>query len=160
MNLKLPWQRTPPVDLLTSKLLDESIFYQSFMRDLNSCKEEVIIESPFIASWRVARLLPALQRLAHRGVRIIVNTRDPATHCLPFDEQARGAIAELQQLGADVFFTGNHHRKLAVIDNRILYEGSLNILSQSNSCEVMRRIESVELAREMRRFLRLRKLYF
>ncbi len=38
------------------------------------------------------------------------------------------------------------HRKLAVIDANIVWEGSLNILSQARSAEFMRRIVSFEIA--------------
>jgi len=53
--------------------------------------------------------------------------------------------------------TGNHHRKLAILDRNILWEGSLNILSQRHSREIMRRIENEELSLEMFNFLKLQK---
>jgi hypothetical protein len=71
--------------------------------------------------------------------------------------EASQAIAVLQDIGAEVLFTGGHHRKLAILDRRVLWEGSLNILSQNDSCEIMRRIESEELAREMYYFVGLDK---
>ncbi len=43
------------------------------------------------------------------------------------------------------------------IDQNILWEGSLNILSQTRSQEIMRRIESKDLALEMFNFLKLEK---
>jgi hypothetical protein len=55
----------------------------------------------------------------------------------------------MQSIGVDVYMTVGHHRKLAVIDKSILWEGSLNILSQYDSCEVMRRIRSKEWAKEV-----------
>ena len=67
-------------------------------------------------------------------------------------EEAHRAIASLQKRGIHVLFTGGHHRKLVVLDRSILYEGSLNVLSQNNSCEVMRRIESTQLAWQMIHF--------
>ena len=39
--------------LLTSQLYDEHSFYQKFIKDLASCKNEVIIESPYITSERM-----------------------------------------------------------------------------------------------------------
>ncbi len=63
----------------------------------------------------------------------------------------------LQELGVEVLITGGHHRKLAIIDQQILYEGSLNILSQNDSCEVMRRIYSEQLADQMLVFVGLEK---
>jgi hypothetical protein len=62
-------------------------------------------------------------------------------------------------MGVEILYTGNHHRKLAIVNRKILYEGSLNILSQSDSCEVMRRIESTGLAEQMIRFIGLKKWY-
>ena len=49
-----------------------------------------------------------------------------------------------------VFITkNNHHCKLAFIDRNVLWEGSLNILSQTNSREIMRRIEGENHAPKM-----------
>lgn len=71
--------------------------------------------------------------------------------------QAKQGIIALQDMGAVVLFTGGHHRKLAIIDRRIFYEGSLNILSQNASCEIMRRMDSEALASQMLDFLCLEK---
>jgi len=59
-------------------------------------------------------------------------------------------------MGVQTFLcSGNHHRKLAIIDRKILWEGSLNILSQNNSREIMRRIEGEAFATELFEFLNL-----
>ena len=84
--------------------------------------------------------------------KVTVNTRDPIEHDAPFDTQANEAIARLQRIGVEVLFTGGHHRKLAILDRKVLWEGSLNILSQNDSCEIMRRIGSRQLAEQMVQF--------
>jgi hypothetical protein len=144
-----------PTDLLTSTLHDESTFYRAFMRDLSSCISEAVIESPFITGNRVASLLPIFKKMRSRQVRITVNTRHPSEHEAPYDAQAWRAIEQMQDMGIEVLFTGGHHRKLAIIDRRILWEGSLNVLSQNDSCEIMRRIESEAMATQMLRFVKL-----
>lgn len=143
-------RNTATPELAHSKLFNEETFYPALMKDLKSCGSELIIESPFITSRRLDQLLPTLQKMKQRKVRIIVNTRDPHEH----DEdrrrdEAHRAVARLQREGVHVLYTGGHHRKLIVIDRAILYEGSLNVLSQNDSCEIMRRIESTRLAWEM-----------
>jgi len=146
--------RRQPTDLLTSTLYDEKTFYGSFISDLKHCQQEVIIESPFITNKRVSQLLLTLEKLKKRKVRITINTRDPEEHDSDYMRyEAREALSTLQHLGIHVMFTESHHRKLAIIDRRVLYEGSLNILSQNNSREVMRRIESVQLSWQMARFV-------
>ncbi|MGD8373404.1 MAG: phospholipase D-like domain-containing protein [Candidatus Woesebacteria bacterium] len=133
-----------PADLLSSKLYDQDTFYPAFMKDLASCHSEVVIECPFITNRRLKTLLPTLEKLKSRRVRIAINTRDPRTHDEGrWQDDAHEAISKLQHMGVQVLYTGNHHRKVAILDRNILYEGSLNILSQNDSCEVMRRIESM-----------------
>lgn len=142
-----------PVDLLRSKLYDQDTFYPTFLKDLANCHSEVILECPFITSRRLKTLLPTLEKLKARKVRVAINTRDPRTHDEGYwQEDAHEAIARMQHMGIQVLYTGNHHRKIAILDRQILYEGSLNILSQNNSSEVMRRIESTQLAWQMVRF--------
>lgn len=145
---------TSPTDLLSSKLFSEETFYDTFTKDLNGCLHEVIIESPFITNCRLWQLFPVFKKLKERKVRVIINTRDPHEHDdLYKRDEAHHAIAELQLIGVQVVYIEGHHRKLAIIDRQILYEGSLNILSQKQSREVMRRIVSPELAWQMARFV-------
>ena len=70
------------------------------------------------------------------------------------DEQSEAEIQELEAVGVQVFLcTGNHHRKLAIIDRNILWEGSLNILSQMKSREFMRRLEDGGFAGDLFNFI-------
>src|ERR1700722_16641537 len=131
--------RSPsPQDLLTSDLYDERTFYAAFIRDLKRCKREVIIESPYMTMPRTLQLKPVLKKLAKKGVKVRVNTRFPKHHDKLLCIQAWKATKELKSVGAQVFyFHDYHHRKLAILDGRIMYEGSLNILSQNKSREFM-----------------------
>ena len=154
MNLLRLFRKTSN-SLSASSLYDQRTFYKAFIRDLSLCKSEAVIESPFITSNRVASLLPIFRKMRCRNIRIVVNTRHPNEHESPYDKQAWDNIELLQQIGVEVLFTGSHHRKLAVFDRQILWEGSLNILSQYDSCEIMRRIDSIELTKRMLSFTKL-----
>lgn len=146
-------------DLIDSKLFSDNNFYPAFQKDLQRCQHEAIIESPFMTRRRLDTLLPILRKLKARRVRIIVNTRDPLSCDDNYmREDASRAISTLQHMGVQVLFTGKHHRKLAILDRSILWEGSLNILSQNDSCEIMRRIESTSLAWQMVKFIDIDKL--
>lgn len=159
MKLSLPLfhSRKSSTKLLTSKLFNEKTFYPALLKDLAKCRSEVIIESPFLTTRRVTMILPILIRLRSRGIKVIVNTRNPLEQEGHMRLEAERSIELLQDVGATVLITGGHHRKLAIIDRKVLWEGSLNILSQNDSSEVMRRIESAQLAREMIEFTCLNK---
>ena len=124
-----------------------------FVNDLKNAKKTVLIESPFITTKRTNELLPIFRALRYRGVQVIVNTRNPEEHDDDYRQQAIKAIYYMQELNVKVLYTVKHHRKLSIIDGETLWEGSLNILSQNDSCEIMRRSESKQLAREMMRFI-------
>ena|SRR5665213_16487 len=153
--------KTSPQNLLTSKLFDEHSFYEAFIHDLRRSKSEVIIESPYITCRRVNQLLPILKKLVKHGVKITINTRNPQHHDELLRIQAYMAFKILEPAGVKIrTFNDYHHRKIAAIDGKILYEGSLNILSQCHSREIMRRIESEVLTKQMIRFLGLKRFYW
>ena len=138
-----------------SGLFDEKTFYKKFISDLLDCKKEVIIESPFITKTRMQMLYPVFEVLIKRGVNVTVVTRDPYEHTELYKYQSELIIHRFEELGVQVLLcVGNHHRKLAILDRKILWEGSLNILSQTKSREIMRRIDSKQTAVEMFDFLK------
>ncbi len=102
-------------------------------------------------------LLPIFRKLRKRGVSIVINTRDPHEHDAEYEYQATLAVYEMQKIGITVLYTGTLHRKLAIIDSEILWEGILNIFSQNDSCEIMRRVESEYLSKQMIEFIGLVK---
>ncbi len=144
--------------LIHSELHDETTFYQRFVQDLDRAKEEVIIESPFISAARMRMLYPIIAKLINRNIKVYIFTRDPSEHNEEYDDQAEFEIQRFERIGVQVLIcAGNHHRKLAIIDREVLWEGSLNILSQFHSREIMRRIKGKSIALQMFKFLNLEK---
>lgn len=142
-----------------SKLFTQSDFYTRFMRDLKHCQKEAIIESPYITASRMELLYPIFNELLSRKVRIHIITRDPVDHDDEYmRDQATNEILYCMELGINVvLLKGYHHRKIAILDRNILWEGSLNVLSYKNSQEIMRRIEDKDSANQMFSFLKLGK---
>lgn len=139
--------------LTNTSLYDQDTFYKQFSRDLLAARREVIIESPFITTKRMNVLLPIFAKMCRRNIRIIVNTRNPEDHDGDYYYQALDAVAAMQDMGITVLYTSGHHRKLAIIDRETVYEGSLNILSFSDSCEIMRKMVSIPIANELCKFI-------
>jgi len=138
----------------TTTLHDEKTFYKAFVRDIDRASEEIIIESPFITSSRMKTLWPSIKGAYVRGVKLYIITRDPNDHGDGYEMQSEREIEAMEALGIQVLLcTGNHHRKLAIIDRKILWEGSLNILSQTHSREIMRRLDGGGFAVDMFKFL-------
>ena len=144
-------------DLLKSSLFDETTFYKAFANDLRSANKSVIIESPYLTERRAIQFSKLFKKLKKRGVSVRINTRNPRHHDKTLEIQAWRAMKILRTNGAKVYICSDmRHRKLAVIDDCILWDGSLNILSQSRSKEIMRRTDSATLCRQMVTFTNLR----
>lgn len=144
--------------LFESKLFDELSFYQTFFQDLQNCEKEIVIESPFITYKRAKMFDRIFENLLEKGVKVYIITRDPREHDENLEVQSEEAIQYFESIGVQVLIcAGNHHRKLAILDRKVLWEGSLNILSQTRSREIMRRIKSRVLATEMFNFLKLER---
>lgn len=142
-------------EIFNSTIYNEVTFYKRFIEDLYHAEEEVIIESPFISTKRLTRLLPVFETLIKRNIQVFIITRDPLENDPTMAEHAEKGIRYFEDLGVQVLIIkGGFHRKLAIIDRKIHWEGSLNILSQSNSREFMRRIASCELTDELFKFLK------
>ena len=140
-----------------TQMYDEQSFYRAFQKDLYSARKSVIIESPFITLRRIEELLPVITKLRRKGVSVTVNTRNPIEHEEEYEMQALVAIEKLQGLGVKVLYTVKHHRKLAIIDGMVAWNGSLNILSQHDSCEIMWRVVSKGIEDKLLGFIKLTK---
>ncbi len=140
--------------MIKTSLHDEKTFFSKFLTDLENSQNEVIIESPFITISRMKTFWPVFRRLVARGVKVYIVTRDPREHTNGYEDQSEVEIQEFEAVGIQVLLcTGNHHRKLAIIDRKILWEGSLNILSQAKSREFMRRLEDGGFAVDLFNFI-------
>lgn len=130
-------------------------FWPAFERDLSNAQARVIIQSPFIASRRVAKLQHGVSKLVERNVRLCFFLQAPNRyksfrewyHSLTVQEQRQAddvmrAIEWLESQGVHINLRSRIHEKLAVVDKSILWEGSLNILSHRDTKERMRRIRS------------------
>ena len=108
-------------ELCASRLFDNDTFYREFIRDLVHANHSIYIESPFITTKRTGMLLTMLRQARQRGIQITVNTRPPYEHDGKYISQAYVAVQDMQSIGITVLYTVKHHRKIAIIDDEILW---------------------------------------
>jgi hypothetical protein len=127
----------------------DASFLDAFRSDLAESAEHVTIFSPFLSPNRAIHYYPAFQVLSSRNVVIDVYARpkmeQPSSLCDTFDTVERGLI----RAGVRFHTRPTMHEKVGVIDETILWHGSLNILSHNDTRESMLRIESADVAREV-----------
>lgn len=119
-------------------LFNETTFWTAFRQDLERAKEKVIIVSPFVRQARFQTVKSYLSKFVEGGgiVEAIISQE-------PYN---KGTLNEIEAMlcgaGWKVRVIKGIHQKVAIIDDNICWEGSLNILSFANSKELMRRFQS------------------
>jgi hypothetical protein len=134
---------------MTSSIYNEKEFWKAFLLDMLGARARVIIQSPFVSAFRLKLLADAFQELSRRNIPTCIfvqeqsSWNDEALGLTPQNtysqKETRLAFEMLQSWGAHINLKTKIHRKLAVIDGQVLWEGSLNILSHYNGLEHMRR---------------------
>jgi superfamily I DNA and/or RNA helicase len=134
-------------------LYTEKNFWARFFQDLKMVKERFIVLSPFVSLRRSSILMDYFRAMKSRGIEIRIYTRPKSQQIGEMANQANIVIEQLRDIGAKVIERRNMHQKVAILDNIIAWEGSLNILSHRDSGEHMRRFESPSAIEEIIRSL-------
>ena len=124
-------------------------FWPSFINDLSKAKSSLIIFSPFLTSSRIGKLHLIFSELKEKSVAIFVITLPPDEQPALMSADARNVVAKLKEMGIIVKFRNNMHEKIALIDKKIKWIGSLNILSHNLRKEYMERMEGEESIKEI-----------
>lgn len=130
-------------------IFDNTDFLPVFNNDTLTAQREMLIVSPFVTRRRTLQMMQHLEIALRNGIRIIVVTR-PVEECRELDQSALvGTFAILQDAGVDMIFRSNIHQKFAVLDQKIVWYGSINLLSFGSAEESIMRLESPNIANEL-----------
>ena len=114
-----------------------------------AAKKEILIVSPRLHPGKVKRFLDALLEAHGRGVSVCIHTKNPDELKLDMQEGARAAAALLEEYNFSVEYKPGLYQKLAVIDNEIVWYGSMDLLAYSRSEENFMRVKDSYVAGEL-----------
>ncbi|ROQ90904.1 topoisomerase-like DNA binding C4 zinc finger protein [Desulfosoma caldarium] len=134
-------------------VFNESTFYPAFLMDLARVRESIVIFSPFATPNGTARWADPLRVALARGVKARIVTRPPTEFGGGSSNEVVELVQSLRRLGVKVDLRARMHEKLAILDGRILWHGSLNILSHRDTHESMLRFESPAVCQQLTRLL-------
>ena len=129
-----------------SMIYDVNSFVPVMKNDFAEAKKEILIVSPFLRKKRIETILEWLKEPIHAGISITVVTRPPNSYKDPKPIQE---CIDLLQSSVSVITKPNIHQKFILIDNRLVWYGSINLLSYGSSEESIMRLDSRELASEL-----------
>lgn len=124
-------------------------FLEVYNNDILSAKKEIVIASPFISKVGLSRTIEDFKYLVNKGINIIIITRKIEI----FNENSKGRIKKVYELliknGVKLVFKPDVYKKFALIDEKIVWYGNINLLNFEKSEESIMRLESFEIAQEL-----------
>ena len=127
-------------------IFDNLNFAQVYSTDIIVAQREIVIVSPFLSHRRIKA---SIALLVAAKAKVTVITHPPENY--PNKDRARitACIATLVNSGILIKTKENTHQKFAVIDQRLVWYGSINLLSYGSAEESIMRIESLGIAGEL-----------
>ena len=130
-------------------IYDGRSFLQKFTQDLENAVHEVRIISPFMRRNRLQNLKPLLEKCTQSGTTVIVTTRPTEDFAGDNQMQTQENLAFLQNLGVQIDLRSGFHQKFTIVDQKIVWYGSVNFLSFGTAEESLMRFESADIAGEL-----------
>jgi superfamily I DNA and/or RNA helicase len=145
-------------EALKNGLFHEGDFQAACIADIRNAKQSIVIYSPFYTPQRIATYADLFRLKIEEGVGIRCVTRTPANNPAIPHEQSTELLDALEQIGCIVDTRWGMHEKALIIDDQVVWFGSLNALSHNGKTqEVMTRIEGNGLARQLLIFLSIER---
>jgi phosphatidylserine/phosphatidylglycerophosphate/cardiolipin synthase-like enzyme len=136
-------------DAPTNLIFNKDDFFPVYLRDIAVASRHVLIISPFVTKQRMRQMMGHFNDLLNKQIKITVITR-PADD---YDENRKAMLSDLFSIvetdGIQMIYKSNIHQKFAIIDNKITWYGSINLLSFGYSEETIMRLESSSIANEL-----------
>lgn len=134
-----------PLDII----FDKDNFLPVFNQDINAANQEIVIVSPFVRKMRTLQMTKLLNVVFEKKIRVVIVTR-PKEDFKPKDHATiQRTLDLLTDCGARVVFKSNIHQKFAVMDQKVVWYGSINLLSYGSALESVMRLESTNIANEL-----------
>ena len=140
---------------VSGELYTERNFWAQFLQDIKRVKQRLIILSPFVSVRRSGMFMDYFRAMIGRGIEIRLYTRPVNQQISEMASQSEIVVGQLRSVGVNVIERRNMHQKVAILDNDVAWEGSLNILSHRDSGEQMRRFTGQSAIEEISKNLEL-----
>ncbi len=134
-----------PLDIIFNK----DNFLPVFNQDIVAANKEILIVSPFVRKRRTQQMIQQLKTPIAKNIRVSAVTRPQDNFATKDHASLQNTLNLLTANGVNVIFRSNIHQKFAIIDQKVVWYGSINLLSYGSAQESIMRIESFNIANEL-----------
>jgi hypothetical protein len=155
-NESVGWNIPKTEEGYTLETLNEEAFFGRFTRDINASATSIFALAPYFGEYRWPKIQPLFNTALKRGVKVTIIT--PPLAEAQNKSYVENVIKNLRNLGAVVVSASGLHGKDVIIDERIVYTGSMNWSSHRGRLEVIHRIDAPQYAKQCLEFIQARHI--
>lgn len=130
-------------------IFDCENYLETYKKDLLQADKNIVISSPVISGAKVYELISLLRDKQVAGVEITIVTWEPDSYGFGDAAFWMQLHAEMRQAGFYVKTVEESCEHFAIVDQEIVWYGSMNLLSKSNAEDSMMRVQSKKIAMEL-----------
>ena len=134
---------------VVNAIFDGRDYTEAFERDLIEADREIVISSPGLRRTKVERIISLLKQRQESGVVVTVITASPDSVGYGDTIELFALIDEMRRSGIYVRETDGEGEHYAVIDQRIVWHGGMNLLGKADIYDNLIRVENEQAAAEL-----------
>jgi len=124
-------------------------FFTVYLKDIENALSQIFIVSPFVTKKRFLQMMQYFEPKIKNHVKITIITRPANDFDVKKKTRLETVFTKMKHAGINLVFKSSIHQKFAIIDNKISWYGSINLLSFGYSEESIMRLESTSIAHEL-----------
>ena len=133
----------------TNSIFDFESYLTVYERDLKNAAKDIVISSPTLGQNKVHRMIGLLKERQEAGLKITIVTWHPDVYKYGKDEHRIELMELLRNAGFRIELMTESCQHYAVIDEEIVWYGSMNLLSKDDIEDNIMRISSKSIAAEL-----------
>lgn len=130
-------------------IFDSDSYGSVYEQDLKEAVSDIVISSPTLGKHKVMRMLRVLKKRQEAGVKVTIVTWHPDSYMYGREEHRIELMEDLRNAGFNIELVEDNCEHYAVIDNEIVWYGSMNLLSKDDVEDNIMRVVSKEIASEL-----------
>lgn len=124
-------------------------YAETYWKDLEEANSAVVVSSPRLNNQKVDRIINMLGKRRELGVKVTIVTWHPDAYKYGKDDVRMELMERLRKAGFEIRLVEESCEHYAVIDNEIVWYGSVNLLSKEDAEDNLMRVCSKDIAAEL-----------
>ena len=130
-------------------IYDIENYAETYWKDLEEANSAVVVSSPRLNNQKVDRIINMLGKRRELGVKVTIVTWHPDAYKYGKDDVRMELMERLRKAGFEIRLVEETCEHYAVIDNEIIWYGSVNLLSKEDAEDNLMRVCSKDIAAEL-----------